>query len=77
MPGMAAAGRRLLYQFGPGPGYLATVRDDGSRRLHPDSQRGGQPFTCPIERALPSIHGPRPSWPPACTRRPASGSSSS
>lgn len=35
MPGMAAAGRRLLYQFGPGLGYLATVRKDGSPRLHP------------------------------------------
>jgi hypothetical protein len=35
MPAMAAAGRRLLYQHGPGLGYLATVRADGGPRLHP------------------------------------------
>ena len=35
MPEMAAAGRRLLYQFGPGLGYLATVRKDGGPRVHP------------------------------------------
>jgi hypothetical protein len=35
MPEMAAAGRRLLYQFGPGLGYLATVRPDGGPRVHP------------------------------------------
>ena len=34
-PEMAAAGRALLYQFGPGLGYLATVRKDGGPRLHP------------------------------------------
>ncbi len=34
-PEMAAAGRRLLYQFGIGLGYLATVRGDGAPRLHP------------------------------------------
>ena len=35
MPDMAAAGRRLLYQFGPGLGFLATVRADGGPRVHP------------------------------------------
>jgi hypothetical protein len=35
MPDMAAAGHRLLYQFGPGLGYLATVRADGGPRVHP------------------------------------------
>jgi hypothetical protein len=35
MPEMAAAGRQLLYQYGPGLGYLATVRPDGGPRLHP------------------------------------------
>lgn len=35
MPELAAAGRALLYQFGPGLGFLATVRRDGGPRLHP------------------------------------------
>ena len=35
MPDMAAYGRQLLYQFGPGLGYLATVRKDGGPRVHP------------------------------------------
>jgi len=35
MPEMAAAGLRLLYQYGPGLGFLATVRRDGGPRLHP------------------------------------------
>jgi len=35
MPEMAAAGQKLLYQFGPGLGYLATVRKDGGPRVHP------------------------------------------
>jgi Pyridoxamine 5'-phosphate oxidase len=35
MPEMAAAGSALLYQYGPGLAYLATVRPDGSPRLHP------------------------------------------
>jgi hypothetical protein len=35
MPEMAAAGRALLYQFGPGLAYLATVRKDGGPRIHP------------------------------------------
>ena len=34
-PELAAAGQRLLYQFGPGLGFLATVRADGGPRLHP------------------------------------------
>jgi hypothetical protein len=34
-PNMAAAGRRLLYQHGPGLAYLATVRRDGGPRVHP------------------------------------------
>jgi hypothetical protein len=34
-PALAEAGRALLYQFGPGLGYLATVRADGAPRLHP------------------------------------------
>ncbi|HKA03379.1 MAG TPA: hypothetical protein VKD67_03590 [Acidimicrobiales bacterium] len=34
-PDMADAGRRLLYQFGLGLGFLATIRPDGGPRLHP------------------------------------------
>ncbi len=34
-PEIAAAGRKLLYQFGPGLAFLATVRRDGAPRLHP------------------------------------------
>ncbi|MCC7365884.1 MAG: pyridoxamine 5'-phosphate oxidase family protein [Dehalococcoidia bacterium] len=34
-PDIAAAGRRLLYQFGPGLAYLATLRADGAPRIHP------------------------------------------
>jgi hypothetical protein len=34
-PDLAEAGRRLLYQFGVGLGFLATVRGDGGPRLHP------------------------------------------
>jgi hypothetical protein len=34
-PALAEAGRALLYQYGPGLGYLATVRPDGGPRLHP------------------------------------------
>ena len=34
-PEMAAEGKRLLYQFGIGLGFLATVRPDGGPRLHP------------------------------------------
>ena len=35
MPEMAAEGRKLLYQFGLGLGFLATIRPDGGPRLHP------------------------------------------
>jgi len=34
-PALAATGERLLTQFGPGLGFLATVRPDGGPRLHP------------------------------------------
>jgi hypothetical protein len=34
-PEMAAAGRKLLRQFGVGLGFLATVRRDGGPRVHP------------------------------------------
>jgi hypothetical protein len=34
-PGLAEAGRGLLYQFGVGLGFLSTVRRDGGPRLHP------------------------------------------
>ena len=34
-PDLAAAGRELLYQFGVGLAFLATVRADGGPRLHP------------------------------------------
>jgi hypothetical protein len=32
---LAEAGRGMLYQFGVGLGFLATVRPDGGPRLHP------------------------------------------
>lgn len=34
-PEMAAEGKRLIYQFGTGLGFLATIRKDGGPRLHP------------------------------------------
>jgi hypothetical protein len=34
-PDLAEAGRDLLYQFGVGLGFLATLRTDGRPRLHP------------------------------------------
>jgi hypothetical protein len=34
-PTIATAGRELLYQYGPGLAYLATLRPDGAPRLHP------------------------------------------
>ena len=34
-PEMAEAGQKLIYQFGIGLGFLATVRRDGAPRLHP------------------------------------------
>jgi pyridoxamine 5'-phosphate oxidase-like protein len=36
-PALAAGIRALLQQYGPGMGYLATVRPDGAPRLHPVS----------------------------------------
>jgi hypothetical protein len=35
VPEMAEAGKKLLYQFGPGLAFIATVRKDGAPRLHP------------------------------------------
>lgn len=34
-PDLMTAGRTLLYQYGPGLGFLATLRPDGAPRLHP------------------------------------------
>lgn len=34
-PELAVTGKALLYQFGVGLGFLATVRPDGGPRLHP------------------------------------------
>jgi hypothetical protein len=34
-PGLAEGGRALLYQFGVGLAFLATVRRDGGPRVHP------------------------------------------
>lgn len=34
-PDIAEGGRKLVYQFGVGLGYLATIRRDGGPRLHP------------------------------------------
>jgi Pyridoxamine 5'-phosphate oxidase len=36
-PGLAEAIRSLIEQYGPGLGYLATVRADGGPRVHPVS----------------------------------------
>jgi hypothetical protein len=36
-PSLAAGIRALLQQYGPGMGYLATVRADGGPRVHPVS----------------------------------------
>jgi hypothetical protein len=36
-PSLAAGIRALLQQYGPGMGYLATVRSDGAPRVHPVS----------------------------------------
>ena len=36
-PQLAAAIRALMQQYGPGMGYLATVRPDGGPRVHPVS----------------------------------------
>jgi hypothetical protein len=34
-PELASAGRAMMYQFGVGLAFLATVRSDGGPRLHP------------------------------------------
>lgn len=34
-PELAARGRELLYQYGPGLAFLATIRPDGGLRIHP------------------------------------------
>jgi hypothetical protein len=34
-PALAAEGERLLYRFGLGLGFLATVRKDSGPRVHP------------------------------------------
>jgi hypothetical protein len=34
-PRLSEAGRALFYQYGPGLGFLATVRADGGPRMHP------------------------------------------
>lgn len=34
-PELAAAGRKLIFQYGPGLVFLATIRPDGGPRLHP------------------------------------------
>ncbi|MEV0391840.1 pyridoxamine 5'-phosphate oxidase family protein [Polymorphospora rubra] len=34
-PRLAAAIRSLMHQYGPGLGYLATIRADGGPRVHP------------------------------------------
>ena len=36
-PALASAIRDLFHQYGPGLGYLATVRADGGPRVHPVS----------------------------------------
>jgi hypothetical protein len=36
-PRLASAIRELVHQYGPGLGYLATVRPDGGPRVHPVS----------------------------------------
>src|SRR5256885_10539291 len=36
-PRLASAIRALVHQYGPGLGYLATVRADGGPRVHPVS----------------------------------------
>jgi Pyridoxamine 5'-phosphate oxidase len=36
-PGLASAIQELVHQYGPGLGFLATVRGDGGPRVHPVS----------------------------------------
>jgi hypothetical protein len=52
-PDLAAAGQRLLYQFGVGLAFLATTTSDGAPRVHP---------ICPIlhDRGLYALIVPSP-----------------
>ena len=52
-PDIAAAGKQLLYQFGVGLAFLATLRKDGAPRLHP---------VCPtvVDGHLYALIGPSP-----------------
>jgi len=52
-PDLAEAGKKLLYQFGVGLGFLATLRKDGAPRLHP---------VCPtvVDGRLYVLIGPTP-----------------
>jgi hypothetical protein len=52
-PDIAAAGKKLLYQFGAGLAFLATIRKDGAPRLHP---------ICPtvVDGHLYALIGPSP-----------------
>ncbi|MFZ0677348.1 pyridoxamine 5'-phosphate oxidase family protein [Candidatus Binatus sp.] len=52
-PDIAAAGRQMLYQFGVGLAFLATLRKDGAPRLHP---------VCPtiVDGRLYALIGPSP-----------------
>jgi hypothetical protein len=52
-PELSRCGREMLFKFGPGLAYLATVRADGGPRLHP---------FCPViaEGGLYGLIGPSP-----------------
>ena len=52
-PDIAEAGKKLLYQFGVGLAFLATIRKDGAPRLHP---------ICPtvVDGHLYALIGPSP-----------------
>ena len=52
-PDIAEAGKKLLYQFGLGLAFLATLRKDGAPRLHP---------ICPtvVDGHLYALIGPSP-----------------
>ncbi len=52
-PDIAEAGKKLLYQFGVGLAFLATLRKDGAPRLHP---------VCPtvLDGHLYALIGPSP-----------------
>jgi hypothetical protein len=50
-PEIAAAGKKLLYQFGVGLAFLATLRKDGAPRLHPIGPTV-------VDRVLSALIGP-------------------